>query len=99
AAFAAFSRVRRRPPRILQFVSQHTLLIFLAHMPVYYALQASVASVTGSRPATAVVLFLCCIVLPGSASYLFHEIVDLPGLRDGFVHGVLLQTRRTVDST
>jgi peptidoglycan/LPS O-acetylase OafA/YrhL len=99
AGFAAFSHVCRRPPLVLRFVSDHTLLIFLAHMPVYYALRAYVASVTGSRPATAVVLFLCCIALPGGASYLLHKIVDLPGLRDAFVHGVLLQTRRTVDST
>jgi peptidoglycan/LPS O-acetylase OafA/YrhL len=55
-------------PRPVQFIADHTLLIFLAHMPVYYFLVEAAARHLG--PWRAPVLGAACVLIPAVISCL-----------------------------
>jgi hypothetical protein len=73
----------REAPRVIVFVAEHTPMIFIAHMPVYYALRPFATAYFG--PWRAPILFLACILLPALASLLLRRNNQLRLLREFFV--------------
>jgi hypothetical protein len=81
-AYAAWSALPARVPAIVEFISRHTLMIFLAHMPLAFAWYPFVIERTGSRDVTAVVLLVTCTAVPAGISWALHRVVDFDRLRN-----------------
>jgi peptidoglycan/LPS O-acetylase OafA/YrhL len=77
-------------PAWVRFVARNTLMIFLGHMPVFYATQALTKNSGLSPTARAVLVTVLCIVGLGYLSEWFHRVVDVRALRTR-LHGVLCQ--------
>jgi hypothetical protein len=60
-----------RAPSAVRFIARNTLIIFLAHMPVYYAVAPALRAAGFSRLLTSVLMMI--ILLPGLA--LVSEVV------------------------
>jgi peptidoglycan/LPS O-acetylase OafA/YrhL len=73
------SRLRDWAP--VRFFARNTLFIFIAHMPVYFALQPPLASRVGRNPAV-VILFLVCFVGLALVSEAIHRVLRPSILRD-----------------
>jgi peptidoglycan/LPS O-acetylase OafA/YrhL len=65
----------------VRFFARNTLFIFIAHMPVYYALQPPLASRIGRNPAV-VILFLVCFIGLALVSEVIHRVLRPTVLRD-----------------
>jgi carbonic anhydrase/acetyltransferase-like protein (isoleucine patch superfamily) len=83
-----------KAPRSVQFVARNTLLIFLAHMPVFYGLQPVLRSWGLSRPVESAIMIAVC--MPGLAliSEVLHRGDRLREWRDWLF--VAVQTRARV---
>lgn len=70
------------PSRIVRFIARNTMVIFLAHMPVYYALLPLMPRDVFGRPFRSAILMVVC--LPGLAlvSEVIHRFVRVQALRD-----------------
>lgn len=77
------SVVRLRAPGPVRFVAAHTLVIFLAHMPVYYALQPRLMAWGLSRLAASVTLMVVCLAGLGWLSRVLHSGGRIRKMRDG----------------
>jgi peptidoglycan/LPS O-acetylase OafA/YrhL len=72
-------RLREWAP--VHFFARNTLFVFIAHMPVYYALQPWLAGRIGKDPAR-VILFLVCFVGLAWLSEALHRVLRPTVLRD-----------------
>ena len=79
-AFFALLPLTTAPLRVVSFVADHTLVIFLAHMPLYYVLVHPITPYVGNM--RGVVLFFICTFVPALASWLFALTVDVKALRN-----------------
>jgi hypothetical protein len=79
----AIYRITRRLPdwAPVRFFARNTLFIFIAHMPIYFALQPRLASRIGKSPSI-VVLFLLCFVGLALVSEGIHRLWRPTALRD-----------------
>jgi peptidoglycan/LPS O-acetylase OafA/YrhL len=79
----AIYRITRRLPdwAPVRFFARNTLFIFIAHMPIYFALQPRLASRIGKSP-TIIVLFLLCFVGLALVSEGVHRMLRPTVLRD-----------------
>jgi hypothetical protein len=66
---------------LIRFFARNTLFIFIAHMPVYSALQPRLASWIGRNPAR-VILFLVCFVGLALVSGAIQRVLHPTALRD-----------------
>lgn len=91
SAAHVFSAAARRAPGPIRFVADHTLLIFLGHMPVYYALLPAVRAwpVAVRVP----VLFAACVLVPGAISLFARRAIDFHALRERVNEAELSGTR------
>lgn len=74
--------VTRQWPRsaVAEFLSRHTIVIFIAHMPVMFELEPSLA---GYSPVVqAIVRLIVCYAFVAVASVVFHRVVDVAALRE-----------------
>lgn len=70
------------PSRVMQLVARNSVIVFIAHMPLYYATAPWVESVAPSYwPRVAVRLFLCLVALT-FVSEGVHRLVAVRQLRD-----------------
>lgn len=81
----------------VRFLARHTLVIFLAHMPVYYALRPVLDRWGASYGVRSLVLLLVCVIGLGLLSTLLHRMVRPTLLRDRIAglaapHGDLART-------
>jgi hypothetical protein len=79
----AIYRITRRLPdwAPVRFFARNTLLIFIAHMPIYFALQPRLASRIGKSPAI-IILFLLCFVGLALVSEAIQRLLRPTALRD-----------------
>jgi peptidoglycan/LPS O-acetylase OafA/YrhL len=78
-----FSFAGERVPAIIQWIADHTLVIFLAHMPVYYVLLPIAQRNLGEW--RVLVLLVACVVVPAALSMAVRRLVDLQRLREQLV--------------
>jgi fucose 4-O-acetylase-like acetyltransferase len=78
----ALYHLTRRLPRssVAEFLSAHTLFVFVAHMPVMYAIDPLMAD--WSRVAQSGVRLVVCFGLVAAAGAAFRRIVPLTSMRD-----------------
>jgi peptidoglycan/LPS O-acetylase OafA/YrhL len=88
-------RITRRLPdwAPVRFIARNTLFIFIAHMPVYYALQPRLVRWMGPNLAYAVILFLVCFVGLALVSEAIGRLVRPDVLREWFLNSGRLRTR------
>jgi peptidoglycan/LPS O-acetylase OafA/YrhL len=79
AAAQLFSSIGARVPAAIQFIADHTLLIFLAHMPICFALAPIATEYLGEWRALA--LFAASIAIPGAVSVIVHRTLNVERLR------------------
>jgi len=71
-----FCVVRPLPaPAPVRFVARNTLIIFLGHMPLYYALWPTLARSSGGRAVHALEMFVICVAGLGMLSEALRAIV------------------------
>lgn len=63
-----------------EFLSRHTIVIFIAHMPVMFALDPALAGY--SAGVQSVVRLVVCYALVAVASVVFHRVVDVAAIRE-----------------
>jgi peptidoglycan/LPS O-acetylase OafA/YrhL len=80
-AYAIFGTLDEWVPSAMQLIADHTLLIFLAHMPIVYALRPWLSDLIGSPVWTSGLLFVICTLVPAAASAALHHMVDIERLR------------------
>lgn len=68
-------------PRPVRFVARNTLVIFLAHMPVVYALTPVLSHLTMSRGLRSAVLGIVCVAGLGVVSEALHAAIQPRALR------------------
>lgn len=78
--FATVSNVRRSTT--VEFIARNTLLIFLAHMPVYYALLPLMPVDVFGRALRSAILMGLCMFGIAAASEAVHRAVNVKALRD-----------------
>lgn len=78
----ALYHVTRALPRwsVAEFLSAHTVFVFVAHMPIMYAIDPLIA--TWSLMAQSVVRLVVCYGLVAWASVVFRRLVPLTAIRD-----------------
>jgi acetyltransferase-like isoleucine patch superfamily enzyme len=69
-------------PRLVQFVARNTLVIFLGHMPVLYAISPILAKLQGGPFARSAIMFVVSIAGLGLLSELLRRLLGLRVLRD-----------------
>jgi peptidoglycan/LPS O-acetylase OafA/YrhL len=69
--FAITSRLRA--PRAVRFIAANTLIIFLAHMPIYFALQPVLRDLGLGRIAVSSILMIVCTIGLGLLSQAVHR--------------------------
>jgi hypothetical protein len=76
-------RITRRLPNwaLVRFFARNTLFIFIAHMPIYFALQPRLASRIG-KDLTIIILFLLCFVGLALVSEALRRVLRPTALRD-----------------
>ena len=62
-------------PQAVRFVARNTLIIFLGHMPVYYALWPVVYRMPGSRAVHSAILMIVCLIGLGLLSELLRKLI------------------------
>ena len=80
--FGLFTLRTWRIPAPLLFVSRHTLLIFLAHMPLYFAVAPAVLRSLGDSFVARTLLFSICLLAPAFLSVILYRVADLASLRN-----------------
>lgn len=78
ALFHLSSRWRRSA--VAEFLSRHTLVIFIAHMPVMFALDKRIGGY--SLEVQSALRLVVCVGLVALASVVFHRVVDMAALRE-----------------
>lgn len=78
--FAVFRQVSFAP-RIVDYIARHTLVIFLAHMPLYYLAVGPATAWLGGGWLRGVVLMGACTFIPAAASSLVSAMIDLKEAR------------------
>lgn len=75
-------------PRLVRFIARNTLVIFLAHMPLFYVVGPLLAQTGAFRAVRATALMVIC--LPGLAlvSEGLHRVLRVRDLRDRFYKGL-----------
>ncbi len=76
------------PPRIVRFEARNTLIVFIAHMPVYYAVEPLLIARGWSYSTRALLLVLVCLVGLGLLSELVHRVVRPAALRAELVRRI-----------
>jgi hypothetical protein len=98
ATLLAFAAARRlTAPRAVGFLARNSLLVFLAHMPVYFALHPLLLSMQLTYPWRTLILFIVCLLLLGLGSEVITRFIDAKRLGDGLTR--MLVRRRPQDST
>jgi acetyltransferase-like isoleucine patch superfamily enzyme len=72
-------------PAPVRFVARNTLIIFLAHMPLYYVMEPALAAWIDSRLLRSVLLGLASLVGLGLLSEGLHRIVNTRELREKLI--------------
>ena len=78
--FQATSRVKANA--LVQLVARNTILVFIAHMPIYYFLDARLGAWTASRPLQLVIRVVVCLFGLVLASEVIRRAVRPKELRD-----------------
>lgn len=78
----ALYHVTRTWPRsaAAEFLSRHTIVIFIAHMPVMFALEPVLAPYSGA--VQTVVRLVVCYALVAVGSVVFHRLIDVGAIRE-----------------
>jgi fucose 4-O-acetylase-like acetyltransferase len=71
-----------RAPALVRVVARNTVIVFIAHMPVFYLLETRLGGWTTSRPLQAIIRLLVCFVALVIASEAIQRIVRPRALRD-----------------
>jgi len=81
-----FQAVMKLPaPAPVRFVARNTLIIFLAHMPLYYVMQLALAPWIDSRLLRSVLYAVACVIGLGLLSEALHRLVKPRELRDRLI--------------
>jgi surface polysaccharide O-acyltransferase-like enzyme len=72
-------------PAPVRFIARNTLIIFLAHMPLYYAMEPALAAWIDSRLLRSVLLGVASLVGLGLLSEGLHRIIDTRELREKLI--------------
>ncbi len=79
----AFQVTRRlESSRVVEFLARNTLIIFIAHMPLYYLLRGPLGRWTDSYPLKVLILSVACFPMLAAVSELFVRLVRPRALRD-----------------
>lgn len=89
-AYTIFSEVRS--PRVVRFLADNTLIVFIGHMPLLYALQPSLEKAIESQWQRIAVGMLIYLVLLAFVSQLVRSIIRAPVLRER-IRGLKWNTR------
>lgn len=71
-----------RAPGVVRFVARHTLVVFIGHMPVYYAMQPLVTAVTSAYWGRVFLHLIVCYLGLLLLSQAIHVLLDRIQLRD-----------------
>src|SRR5262245_54403761 len=71
-----------KAPAIVRFVARNTVIIFIAHMPVYYLLDAHLGEWISNRPLQVVIRVMVCLAGIAVASEAIQRIVRPKVVRD-----------------
>jgi len=72
-------------PAPVRFVARNSLIIFLAHMPLYYVMEPALTPLIDSRLVRSVLYALACVIGLGLLSEALHWLVNPRGLRDRLI--------------
>jgi acetyltransferase-like isoleucine patch superfamily enzyme len=75
-------------PAAVRFVARNTLIIFLAHMPLYYVMEPTLTAWIDSRLLRSVLYAVACVIGLGFVSEGLHRLVNTRELRDRLIGGV-----------
>ena len=90
-----FQAVLKLPaPAFVRFVARNTLIIFLAHMPLYYVMEPALTAWIDSRLLRSVLYAVACVIGLGLVSEALHRLVNTRELRDR----VIGRERRAAES-
>jgi hypothetical protein len=81
AIYGFFAGFEIRTVPFVDAIADHTLLIFIIHMPLFYVLPAALKAPHESY-VFAVARTLICLILPLLVSMIVHQAIDLNALRD-----------------
>jgi hypothetical protein len=71
-----------KAPALIRVVARNTVIVFIAHMPVFYLLESRLGGWTTSRPLQAIIRLLVCFVALVIVSEVIQRIVRPRALRD-----------------
>jgi peptidoglycan/LPS O-acetylase OafA/YrhL len=91
-AYAALNGVAAHP--LVQLVARNSVIVFIVHMPLYYATTAWVSDLTPAYWGRVSVRLLLCLVGLTFVSEGVHRLVAVPRLRDRFAAMVVQQAAR-----
>lgn len=69
-------------PAPVRFVARNSLIIFLAHMPLYYVMEPALTPLLDSRLLRSVLYAVACVIGLGLLSEALHWLVNPRGLRE-----------------
>jgi hypothetical protein len=82
------------PSRVMQLVARNSVIVFIAHMPLYYATAAWVEGAFPSYWARVAVRLLLCLVVLTLVSEGVHRLVAVRQLRDRIASMVVERAAR-----
>jgi peptidoglycan/LPS O-acetylase OafA/YrhL len=71
--------------RAVELVARNTVVVFIAHMPVFYATRSLIEGLTSSYWARVSLRLFVCLVLLLAVSEVLHRLVDVRRMREGLV--------------
>ncbi len=71
--------------RVVEFVARNTVVVFIAHMPLYYATRPLIEGAVTSYAARVALRLVVCLVLLLVLSEIIHRVVNLRRMRDALV--------------
>jgi hypothetical protein len=71
--------------RVIEFVARNTVVVFIAHMPVFYATRPLIEGLTSSYWARVSLRLFICLILLLIVSELLHRLIDVRRMRDAVV--------------
>jgi hypothetical protein len=72
-------------PLPVQFVARNSLIIFLAHMPLYYVMEPALTPLMDSRLLRSALYAIACVIGLGLLSEALHWLVNPRGLRERLI--------------
>jgi len=89
-----------KAPAVIRLVARNTIIVFIAHMPLFYLLETRLTGWTASRPLQVIIRLTVCFVALVIASEAIRRMVRPKALRDRIFarpqRGVAVQPARAV---